>query len=1027
MPVTFGSVVTQASAGLETDEIQIGLNDHRPFIDWVGATVYLKGLGGGGVNAKAADGYYTIVDLSVAQSLITLKGTGVIPGYNTAVGIAPAGSRFVRLEDYYKVSQGGIPDFVTGVNAQSSWLPYLLSSTNTISQKIEPPGGVATIDGLTFSVQYKSADEELQYFLQRQPRSALSTSDSNLYITEDDTVINGTSMQLNAQPADQYITSSETAGELTFGGEPCMANGEAFAVDSYDAGTKVATIARGLLGTKNVWQSYGTLVSAGLPVAQGQVLEFYSIPSTSVCFDKGVLTGSVTVPGRSSLYFGLIDGIRFDNGITVFDIEVTSVLLKSRITPPAVGATTVDLIQARSTGLGTAFNDAAYAFFPKEQTGIVTTQRFKTLNWRWVALGSIALRVGLTRELTHLTLSAQRIPDLPGYAVTYPVQDVLQYYNDDLVGAYQIQRKADLCVIKKIDELRRFYRMTSFDDREASNNDYWIYWETNSRGTEYGKQYAVSDIIDGGINRTGARGTDLGQLQPVALCHIFEMAGGPDFGTGDISRNMLADTSIVWGLPENVATPDKPADYVYQPVIDVRDLILQILTSMSGKLDNPVTFRYYDAAGDLTSTVEQSFDVLPEGVGLGIPGDLIDTRGFLFMARPGEPLTRIGYSVTDLGLQMANVFVEATETAEILEWLKKKVLEPLGLALAQTSLGKLTVVNMVDDRNLGFPMIDDANLFIDGGNTVPEVPQEYNSTRLISSLKHIIRFPQIGNFDNLTMHTVPREFAVGEFAVDAPALTWGSSSLQRNGVNLSFDNLFTMKEKQVSDRAIALLRFFNAPASRIKVRLRDSNLYTTVLIQAEGTFGDFNLLERNVGSFVTVDLDNIVGKVGQRGGQAGGLITGIVREFNTGTSIVEILVLTAIPSVNYNKRWTASGEVASSTATVISLETDYYTAGTVLGDATGFEVLDKVVLLSANFVLKSLPQTILSVTTGEITLQSSFIKEDSSGPITASAGDIIIHATMNEQPAFPEVRAAELASFYEENSGEDFNTTRYEP
>jgi hypothetical protein len=212
--------------------------------------------------------------------------------------------------------------------------------------------------------------------------------------------------------------------------------------------------------------------------------------------------------------------------------------------------------------------------------------------------------------------------------------------------------------------------------------------------------------------------------------------------------------------------------------------------------------------------------------------------------------------------------------------------------------------------------------------------------------------------------------------------------------------------------------------------MRDEDLYTTIVDTTFPVIGStikYPKIQRNIGSLVSLDLDNIVNSTGGRGGVAGGIITSLTRDFNSRTTVVEIMILT-IAFSDGEKRWTASGQVDSATSTTIDLVPNFYIpVTTALGDAQGFRATDRVVLLSEFFEVKSLVAQIQSVATDQIVLAASFIAADSSGPITAAAGDIIIHAPLDEQPVVPTIRASSLANFSEITPTEDYFTTRYEP
>lgn len=1022
---TVGSLISQTAAGLADDEMRLGVGNITLFEDWVGATVWIVS----GDQARIKTGYYTLIDVNSGAGRITIKGEGIASGYSTT---GPFTGWGVRIEDFIKISYGGIPDFVSGSKARANWANLIIDVTNTISQKIEPIGGVATIDGFTITCLYKTGNELIEKLLVRAPTPLLDTNLKLLYLTNDDTSLANTTLSISDEPKPEYITT-----DPLYNGWVNTLNGEGIAINSWNSVNDEVTVSRGLLKTVPVWQSWATLFSEQIGQSQGNILEYYQIQSYARCYnpDPDVSGIAGDIGGAESLYFGFIDNINMDTGLSQFDIEVTSILLKPRLTTISYGLTEIrqDSLSSYEVINGAPNVDLLREInnlTAKPATQITINQRFKTRNWSWVKMGPVAMRIGVNQLGNITNLPAGKNPVIPAWRVSYPIADLMSYSNlgSPAYTPYYYNNSTGFVILDVMDSAK--YNRTCLPpitDEAANNNLYWIF---NTRLTEYDRiderneqisvyNFASSDIA--GITEIidSTRTGDLSDMAP-SLVHVFEQGGGQLYG---INRAILKGASDNWPTPDGYVPPITANDlgnsgrsrFSYIPVIDVRDLILQILTSMAGKQGNPVNFVFYNISSSIEVTVQQSFDVLPEGIGLGVPGDLIDTSGFLFMRDPTDPVTRLPGGI-DEGIPIANVSIDLKNSDDVLDWMKKNILQPLSLALVQTKEGKLSVIKVSDTRGvLDWTPITTNQLQIDSGRITPEVSQIFDSSRIFSVLSYDFKQPMFMNFTSTAINVTRRDFVSDGYA---PALVFGGS-YQQIGKKVRFSNLPVYLSDDLIGSAQQSLGLYSNATSEISIRMRDDDLYETISINL-GTNFFKKRVTRDIGIITQINIPNLITDDGVRGGQNTvqlGFIKSIQREFKTNTSIVTILLL---PSTNliadYFKTWTASGVIDTATSTILSLTPQYTLGG---DDTQGFSAADKIQLFNAAFEPISDPQTIDSISTNQITLVASFNGYGGGGPITATSGNIIKHAPIDLQIV---TRKSFLANF-SDTTGDDLDKT----
>lgn len=1031
---TVGSLISQASANLNDDEMRLGVGNYTLFENWEGATVYVVS----GDQSRIETGYYTLLEVDPVSGRITIKGKGITAGYSTA---GPFTNWSVRIEDFVKISHAGVPDFVTGSKAIANWASLVLGVTNTISQKIEPIGGVATVDGFTIRCMYKTGNELIEKLLSRYPTPVLDVTGTALYTTQDDTILANTNLDLSAEPDAEFI-----ATDPLYNGWANMLNGEAVCMTAWNAGNSTVDVIRGILNTKVVWQSYATLFAEQIGQSQGALLEFYQIPSWARGFDNTYLVfgdDDTLIKGAESLYFGLIDNINMDDGLTEFDLEVSSVLLKPRLATISYGITEVPKNSAARYYVPALDPDVNILRDIQELTDKPTIkidikQRFKTKNWSWLSMGPVALRIGCNQFTEATNLEANPVITDPSWRVSYPIADLMLYSNTGNLEyePYYYENFTGLVVLDSMNYDR--YDRTCLvpgTDEAANKPQYWLY--NTQKAPTYDPvderrerismiNFASSDVV--GITQPddADRESDISDMAP-ALVHVFEQGGGQTYGMDPAVMKAASDN---WPMPDGYTPPSFLATdyedtgrgkYVYIPVIDVRDLILQLLTSMSGKLSNPVSFIQLNTVTGQDIIRQDSFDVLPEGIGLGVPGDLIDTSGFLWMAE-SDPATRLPGG-SDAGISIANVSIKIEDTEDVLSWMKKNILQPLALAIVQTKEGKLSVINVANLRSVqDWTPITTDQLFIESGNVAPNIPQSFDSTRIFSALSYNFKQPMFLGFTTTTVNITPKDFQADfDSGYVIPARVFGGS-YQQVGKKTQFSNLPVYDSDVLIDAGSRALKLYSNATSEIQIRMRDEDFYETVQLQ-ETIAGSLSLkrnITRGMGTITQINIPNLITSNGSRDEIQFGFVKSIRREFQTNTSVITILLLTNQQIVaNYLKTWTASGVIDTATSTVLQLNPQY-TIGN--DDTQGFAVGDQVQLFSAVFEPLSDPQEIDSILVNEITLVASFNGYGGGGPITATSGNIIKHASIDLQPISPFTRKSYLANF-SDTAGDELDIT----
>jgi hypothetical protein len=928
--------------------------DNQRMIDNVGARVYIEGFL---TNRDVPDGYYTITAATTTSVTITSQ-FDVAPSAG-----APVGTASIRIEDFYRFCNA-VPDFVTGTDARSRWLTIITPEgfSNTFGQELSIRGGVSSFDGFSFEMIFvddailsdASATasqirrvKAFQKIIRTTFELATDTaSDSMVTKTDIDPTDATMTKRGTTLPANEFMSIN-----VSFGFAPVLINREAVLITS-DAGAvtdgRDLNILRGLLGTRDGADGFahtrGGLIYDGLQTGQASLCRVRNIPDDALTFELDADYGEIANQGL--VYSGIVENILYGQNLNTVTIEIS----------PQIFGSQKQSFSAKITQEGKILEDLG-----TQDYVVLMDSQSPTLPWEWIKLNSdIAVRLRAPRDasLGNSNRLSQAKPGFPGVFITKTLIDYIAWDPDDLTmnDNYVVfsDSKDDVIYDSKIRTNPRILgagfatvidgelveRISTSEERERDN-------------------YCIRSYVLPGLEGRGATENfdvvhvDMEQFldKTVEPCHVFENA------------------KLESGLDDEELTPS------FSAKVDMIDLLLQILTSNSGDGTNG------------------SFDILPKGLGLGINKDDIDYDSFGWdLTNDTGRASLSTISPSKLYAILNNVIVTPKDVGNIQDWLTKKILQPINLAIVQNSEGKIRLADTTDLKDIGtLPTLDDTDLEFEHGSQSFSFKQVYDASnlfdRIVVKTTDPTKRPSDGQ--NLTVTTIPSETVFDGEDDGRPAVK---------------SRLFSFI--QAEPLLINWPFLSNAESIITYASNAFTSLYSRILPKVTFSTRKANY---EVGDKVVITLASAIDAGGSRGLSGVGLIidkkTNIFAEQSRYTAVI-------VAEVSDGTVWAASAEVAAgSTSTTINVEANSYTdaAGTYIGweeDTSGFNAEDFVLIYDENFVMLSVDaggnpdsREISSIVDGvSITIASSFT--DGAGtPFTAAATDIIMHDVKANQTA----------------------------
>ena len=914
--------------------------------DQVGSRVVIEGMSANNI----PDGPYTLTAFDSAGSLATFRGEfGVAP----VVGAVPGAT--IRIEDFYKLCND-IPDFVTGSAAKERWLQVIENDGFSVSlgQRINVRGGVASFDGFSVSCLFQNTPG-ITRLLRSQFQITTEAGSTNFIIAGDQWAQAATLVEKRGSAFPDPIYD---ASDPAFGFEPVVMDKEAIIIQSIGglspAGNRELNVTRGVLESQDFYHQVNSVLFAGLQTAQATLIRVRTIETDAESFLE-----------EEQIYSGIVENINFANGLETFSLEVS----------PQIFASNKNAFAAKLVDQGSFYPYGEYAPGVPFQTPVGVPIMFVEQGvpfgtWRWAKFGDVCLRLRRSNDPTVYPNQFNSRPSRDGsgrWEVGYYV-DIITY-DPSLIGTPLQEFTADNYVIIS-----------------SSNED--IDFEPKSRN--FPRIIGDGSIfLDDGVDTTTTRE----ERSREALC--FEDAdnglfsrtspiGGPptlEFFVQHFDVNKFAESGAQITLAhifESVVRP--PIDYTEKtPCLELEceaaQLILQVLTSNFGDGSNG------------------PFDVLPYGVGLGIDQEDIDFQSFGILTgtvpATGAPSE---VSFTKLRYNFVNAYITGKETEKINDWLTKNVLQPLNLAVVQTTAGKIKLIDTTNLQNVpGLPFIQEDDLEYDLGGRNLVIGLEYDSSNLFDriSVKE----------ERLWVNPAEGQITISHY-------------LPSVGVSPDID------ETGIASRVFSFLQAepltfempFAGPTSSLDFAVRKFIQNYSNIIPNFDFVARKDLLE--VGGNFSLNLPNVINSNGQRGVQGVGIVIDKKTDYLGEQSRYKVALL---PIIQNATAWAATGEidVVASNIQFDLLLNRFTKVGTsdlidtITNDPTGFNVGDQIVLYDENFVMLSVdaagnpqPQTILNIVGTQITLNSPFT--DAAGvPILPVSGQIIQHGDRGLQTIVP--------------------------
>jgi hypothetical protein len=656
--------------------------------------------------------------------------------------IVPTTSSTIRLEDSYKLCTS-IPDWVTGEDAKKRWMPIISELSPTLSQQIKPEGGIAPINGFSIICvndnRYDGYEKDgrfyprLENILQQDSFVNIPTFTNSedqevefiinnlegLVVSEDEVVLNRSDIFTSYTGdliEDEYIDCP-------------WINLEAINFISQSSGT--STIERGINGTLALTHPSQSVVFNRMPSIFGANCTLYSTSNQN--FESQF----------SIIYKGIIENIVFDNNLTLFGLELSSVLFTGRISTLFDKSATTIIRTKRNLGLGrtSQFERDVYSGLPENQPNIFSKTnfygRFYTLqsnpeqSYSWVKIGNLALTIKKVfvpfvdpAIQFDAELSPEYIKILELYQFKTDIDSIRQYFNDQtLSGKFYVFYLA-IPYITTIDldnAIISPYMPRS--DRFKVSNILRLDFIQDDIVSPIEKPLDAIIYTTPAVYRNNARSTsfvftdDTDQLfenylrdQEIVICHVF-----------DKTRSGAANAVLANAYGEDLPPDLTDFDLIqFNPIenqrarynrVHIADIILQLLTSTGNGNNGP-------------------FDVLPSDFGLGINYNIIDIDSFTKFCERNRDYT------------LSNAYIDTTE-GDIGSYLENKLLTANFLALAQGFNGTVRLVDLTDLQiDPGNPAINYvSNLINSDGVNGFEIELEYNSEYLANNIKAIFRQP----------------------------------------------------------------------------------------------------------------------------------------------------------------------------------------------------------------------------------------------------------------------------------------------
>lgn len=629
----------------------------------------------------------------------------------------------VRLEDNFKFCTD-IPSWIPlSAESRSRWLPVMSKDMDfSVGQRIDIKGGIASVDGITIPIVYAQGfqgNNGLQRFFREDAEVYIIEETNPLapaneypltaydYIDPQDSLIKildqtanpfyvgDIPVPMNSRP--NYPWVSATTTDLTLDlQEPTFIDAEATIIDTLissvvDPGgngdLNTYSLARGIDSTRQAYHFRYCVLYNGMPFAIGQTVKLWEVDNFN----------SPLLQNWNLSYVGLLENIKFDNGLAAFSLEISSNLWTQQVN------STNDKDSSKIIRLNKPTNSDK-RFFSR----FLITQINPEDKFRWVKIGKICvpIRKIINFDYREVIVLGDSDAELE-YKRDYGVFDLDQKLQKNISEGtedfgYQIGFIDQFGVFKEVNSFSvlqdgsvsppiTIYVGNTFNldqDNPAENfvprNTTW-----GIHTIELAANEEEHDVIYEIRSTSRRRSSQLTKAQKyfneeeVSLVHLFEpFCLGLD--EGDVAAPYQRFYYTVKEGNEDRPTAIANA---YSEV-NVIDVILQVLTS-TGTGDftvipysagPPIVRGNYEAVPGING----AFDICPSDFALGIPNEYIDFDSFY------EILRNRG----ERNLRAKSLYYESGVST--LKFLEEQILKPFFLSLATSSTGIIILIDVAD-------------------------------------------------------------------------------------------------------------------------------------------------------------------------------------------------------------------------------------------------------------------------------------------------------------------------------------------
>ena len=666
----------------------------------------------------------------------------------------------VRLLDPYKFCSR-IPSWISNTSeARDRYIPVLSKDVDiTIGQKIDLKGGSTSVDGITMPMvldtRFQTQNRIQKMFKEKADvfnygDGQVHTTGTSLLAQQEDVIIYADDTTAANRPPSMasytdYPWALPTTTDLTLAlPNPTILDTEAIILEAETYEGLVAgfgqsyeyTISRGVDDTVKVAHPRFTTLFDGTPFIIGQTCEIWEVSSVMA-----------ETASYSEVYYGLVENITIGDGITSYNLELSSILFTPQVNT-LFAKTTSSLYKTDRPNI--VSNPKRGQFKARYRVSQINPED----TFSWVKVGEYIFPIikmlqfdydaalGGDNTLRRTYKDVWNIKDNDtislnlGANITNSTTDFgysigFKTLYDKIIEVTAIQPLFEdvfgvptVTIIDLLDNRFSFSVYNFFSlpsgDRDAILPEYspWGFYPiTKAKDAQNHTDFQLLKDRDGLFSdsaqkRIGDYITD-GDVTIVNLFEAFTV-GRTSLSEDGQRLDYVSTTSDLF--------EDGVGSISTYKVVHPIDVILQVLTSTGtgGFIVDSAAGVYKASPG-----YNGDWDLLPSEFGFGIPLDRIDLNSF---ARIFNGILR--------GSLLKNCYVELGESEDLLKFLNDQILKPLFLCLASDSQGKIRLISLLDLKDSVSTKALSTDSFVRQSGDRTRVSLAYEAEDLIDSLAY---------------------------------------------------------------------------------------------------------------------------------------------------------------------------------------------------------------------------------------------------------------------------------------------------